>query len=440
MVAALDNEIAPESPEAALKRAAADASAIDGEAFRFGRPPDDLPLLEPAPATRVTSAAGVQVERLDLARARDRARFIAVAAPIYAGDPHYVAPLSGPLKKFLDPAKNPSLRHIEVLPLVVVRDGRDVGRMTAHIDRRYNEYHLSQTGFFGFFECRDDRAAAHAMLAEATAWLAAQGMDEVFGPMSFTTNHIAGLLVENFDRPPFVEQAYNPSYYEALLTSFGFGKAKDLFAWWIDIAEGMETKNRSRVARIAERVKKREGVTIRPVNPSDVAGEIERLFGLYNAAWQKNWGFVPLTREEFEHIAEDIQDVLVPELVMFVELDGKAVGFTATIPNVNDVLPKDGRLFPFGWTKLIGWRKRMTRARLYTLGMLPEFRKRGLETLMFTETVNRAQKLGYTGGEVGWTLEDNDLINRAIETMDGRLDRRYRVLGMRLRDGGGAAR
>ena len=186
------------------------------------------------------------------------------------------------------------------------------------------------------------------------------------------------------------------------------------------------------MARIAERIKKREGVTVRGLNLKDVEGERKRLFELYVKAWEKNWGFVPVDPAEFEWLTKDLLEIVIPELVIFVELEGKVVGFCSTIPNVQEVMPKDGKIFPFGWWKLLTGMKKIKSARLYTLGMLPEFRKRGLESLMFSETVVRAQAVGIINGEIGWTLEDNDLINRAIESMDGRVDRRYRILGLKL--------
>lgn len=418
----------PESPEAEARKKGAD----DAEVHRFGKPPQDLPSYEPAVPTRSSDRGNIRVEVFDLTHKGQRRRFIDVPDPFYAGDPHYIAPLKIHHDKLLDPNRNPAFKNLEVRALVAFDGGRPVARMTAHIDRAYNRYHESKTGFFGFFESINDRKVAHAILEDGVEWLKQQGMDEVIGPMNFTTNHTAGLLVENFDRPAMVEETYNPRYYQELLTSFGFGKAKDLLAWWIDVQNGMTGKNRERVARIAERIKKREGVTIRGLNLKDVEGERKRLFELYVKAWEKNWGFVPVDPAEFEWLTKDLLEIVIPELVIFVELEGKVVGFCSTIPNVQEVMPKNGRLFPFGWWKLLTGMKKIKSARLYTLGMLPEFRKRGLESLMFTETVVRAQAVGIEHGEIGWTLEDNDLINRAIESMDGRIDRRYRILGMKL--------
>ncbi|MCB9655527.1 MAG: N-acetyltransferase [Deltaproteobacteria bacterium] len=425
----------PALSEAPLK------AVVDREAHRFGKPPTDLPAFLPGPATRVERegrevrakrTGDVRIETLDLAKRKDRARFVDMADGIYRGDPHYVAPLRLHLMSFLNPAKNPAFENLDVRPIIAVRDGKVVARIIAHVDRAYNAYHDTQAGFFGFFESIDDRSIAHAVLHEAAQWLKDRGCREVFGPMNLTSNHQMGMIVENFDRPAFIEEPYNPSYYPALFESFGFGKAKDLFVWWIDIAEGMTTEKRQRIKRIAERIRKKENITVRQADPARLKEEIEKLFKIYVGAWEKNWGFVPLSRREFEYLVEPMKDIMIPEMVLFVEVAGEPVGFCATLPNIHEKLPKDGRLLPFGWLKLLRGLKKTKHMRLYTLGMLPAYRKRGLESIMFSETLERGQRLGALGGEIGQTLEDNDLINRAIESMEGRLDRRYRIFGMTL--------
>lgn len=428
-----------ESPEAAAKKAQ-EAGEDDNDAYRFGRPPENLPYLEPPVPTRITDGSAVTIEILDLSKKSDRNRFMDMPDSVYVGDPNYIAPLRMAQAKFIDPTRNPTYKSLEVLPMIAVQGGRDVGRLTVQVDANYNEYHGSKSAFFGFFECINDRRVAHTMLAHGLDWLKARGIEEVFGPTHYTLNHQAGLLVDNFDRPPFVEETYNPRYYEELLTSFGFGKAKDLYVWWIEVASGMESKNRKRIVRISDRIKKREGITIRHIDMKNLDAEFETIYELYIAAWQKNWGFAPLPKEEFLWLITDLKDVAIPELVLFVMVGDRVVGFCATLPNVNDRLPKDGRLFPFAWTKLLfGGIKKTKHARLYTLGMMPEYRKRGLEAMMFSETLLRAQKIGITAGEIGWTLEDNDLINRAIESMDGSLDRKYRVFGLQLGEAPAAA-
>ena len=429
-----------ESPEA-LRRKAQAEGLDESDVFRFGRPPS-LPKWSQAPASRVSatgassdpSTPAVRVDVIDLRNKGARTRFIDMPQPIYADDANYIAPLRMAISKELNPDRFPPFKHIEMLPMMAYRGNRAVGRLTVQIDRLYNEYHETKAGWFGYFECVDDPAVAHAMLDKGLAWLKEKGMVEVYGPGNPTMNYQSGLLVENFDRPPVVETLYNPPYYEALLTSYGFGKAKDLFCWWIDVANGMDTPKRKRIHRISERIKKREGISIRHASIKNADREIERIHELFMACWQKNWGFSPIPKAEFMELAQDLKQIIIEELIIFIIIDDRPVAFSLTVPNVNEKMPRDGRLFPFGWTKLAFGLKKTQFARLYLLGTLPEYRKRGLESILISETVLQANKKGISGGEVGWTLEDNDLINRAIESMEGHIDRRYRILGLDLTD------
>lgn len=401
------------------------------EEYPFGAPPTDLPSLDPAPPGRVTERVGVEIVTVDLSIRRDRKRFMNVADPLYANDPNYIAPLRIDQNKFLDPEKNKAFRYLDVRAFIAVRDDRDVGRLTVQVDHEYERHNGKRVGFFGFFESVDDVRVAHAMLDEGLRWLKAQGCVEVFGPANFTLNHQAGCIIDNFSRPPMVEESYNLPYYEKLLTSFGFGKAKDLYIWWIDLDDGLDTPRRSRIAKIADRVRNREGVTLRTGRVKEIDKEIERIFDIYVAAWEKNWGFAPPLKEEFLDLAEPMKQIVIEDLALFVEVEGKPVAFALTLPNVNEKLPKNGRLFPFGWTGLLSLKKTET-GRLWTLGTIPEYRKRGLESMLFIETLKNCRKNGIMRGEIGWTLEDNWLINRAIEAMEGRRDRTYRIFGLTL--------
>lgn len=403
----------------------------DIDEYPFGAPPKDLPSFENSASERIDDRSGFRIETVDLSVGRDRKRFMNVADPLYKGDPNYIAPLRIDRAKFLNPDKNKAFRYLDVRGFIAVRDGRDVGRLTVQVDHEYERQNGKRVGFFGFFECVDDRRIAHALLDDGLRWLKAQGCVEVFGPANFTLNHQAGCIVDNFSRPPMIEEGYNPRYHQDLYTSFGLGKAKDLYIWWIDLDQGLETPKRRRIAKIADRVRQREGVVLRTGRIEEIDQEIGRIFDIYVQAWEKNWGFAPPLREEFLDLAEPMKQIVIPELALFVEVEGKPVAFSLTLPNVNEKLPKNGRLFPFGWTRLFNL-KRTEHARLWTLGTIPAFRKRGLESMLFIETVRNCQKHGITGGEIGWTLEDNYLINRAIESMEGRLDRTYRVYGMTL--------
>ncbi|MFI5307307.1 MAG: N-acetyltransferase [Polyangiales bacterium] len=413
-------------PVAAQRRAA-------DEDYRFGAPPTGLPKLQPAPATRVTDRGDVRIERIELGVKRDRERFLDVADAIQGSDPNFISPLRMERMKFLDTSHNAALAALEIETLIATRGGRDVGRITAHIDRAYDEYHGVRAGWFGFFESIDDKQVAHALLDEAVQRVKAKGAHDIIGPNNFTTNHQVGLLVENFDRPPFVEMTYNPRYYEALITSFGFGKAKDLLAWFIDVTKGTDDPKMKRYFDVSEKVKKRYGLRVRGARMADFENEVARLFTLYNDSWLKNWGFVPVSEAEFKTIAADLKQIIIDSLVLFVEdKDGKPVAFSVTLPNVNAVMPKNGRLFPFGWFKLLTGLKKVKEARLMALGVLPGHRQKGVEGILCIETALRARELGMIGGEIGWTLEDNLPVNRAVEMFGGGLDRRYRLLGLDL--------
>jgi hypothetical protein len=406
------------------------------EEHPFGKPPVNLPPVDPPAPTRISDTAGISIEVIDLAKSSDRKRFIDAPDAYYQGDPNYISPLKFDRMHFLDPAKNPGLKSFEMRPMLAKRDGKVVGRITAHIDRAYNEYHGTKTGWFGFFECVNDRKVAHAMLAEATKWLKEKGAVECIGPFNFSTNHQVGLLVENFDRPAVVEMTYNPRYYEELITSFGFGKAKDLFAWWIDVSKGRDDPHIGRIAKIADKIRQREGVTVRAANLKNFREEVEKLFTLYNEAWQKNWGFVPVSRDEFEEIAKQLKQIAIDDLIVFVEVEGKPVAFVCTLPDVNELMPRNGKMLSLAGAKMI-WQmttgmKAVKHARLMVLGVVPGYRKRGLESMLFVETALRCKANGFMGGEIGWTLEDNHLVNRACESMGAKLYRKYRLFGVTL--------
>lgn len=403
-------------------------SGVDGDSRWLGQEPRNLPRWT-GPA--VAASPAVELVELDLGRRADRKTFLDAGDAVQQGDLNYISPLRLERMRFLDTRENAALASLDVCALVARRDGKLVGRVTAHIDRAYNDYHQARLGWFGFFDCIDDVGVAHALLDRAVSWVKERGMQQIIGPNNFTTNHQVGMLVENFARPPMVEMTYNPSYYERLVTSYGFGKAKDLLAYWIDVSAGLEDAKIRRFHQVSEKVRERYGLNLRGARMTDFEAEVARLFGLYNATWQKNWGFVPVTEAEFKNIARDLKQIVVDELVLIVEdRAGTPVAFSVTLPNVNELMPKNGRLFPFAWWRLLTGMKRIKTARLFTLGVVPGHRKRGIEAMLCIETALRANRLGYTAGEIGWTLEDNVLINRTVESFGGQLDRRYRLFGL----------
>jgi len=360
--------------------------------------------------------------------AADREAFIRFPYALYRGDPNWVPPLEMERRDFLDPKKNPWFQFGTAELFLARREGKVVGRIAGVVDPRYNEFHGTNLGFFGMFESIDDQAVARGLFDAASTWLKAQGFPEMLGPLNFSTNYECSVLVEGFEAAPAVMMAYNPRYYPALYEACGFVKAKDL--WAFDVASSQPPPEK--VVRVAEKIRQRNGVVVRPVRMSDFAAEVQRVKDIYNAAWEDNWGFVPMTEAEFDHMAKDMKPLVVPELLLIAEVKGEPVAFSMTIPDANFALKAaGGRLtrfgLPIGLVKLALAAKRIRRLRLITLGIKQGFRRQGLDAILYLDTITTARRLGYSGGEVSWTLEDNHLVNRAIESMGGVRSKTYRI-------------
>lgn len=376
----------------------------------------------------VEQSASAKVVVTPVQSAADSEAFIRFPYSLYRGDRNWVPPLIMERKDFLNPKKNPWFEFGQVELLLARRGGEVVGRIAGVRDPRYNEFHGTKLGFFGMFECQNDLPAARALFEAAAAWNRSQGFAQMVGPVNFSTNYECGVLVEGFDAPPVLMMAYNPRYYPALYQDCGFEKAKDL--WAFELSSSVPPPEK--VARVAEKIRQREGIVVRPLNMKDFQGEVRRIKEIYNSAWEKNWGFVPVTDREFDHLAKEMRPLVIPELVMIAEVQGEAVAFVMTVPDANVALKAaNGRLthfgFPTGLIRLLLASRRIKRLRLITLGIKEGFRKRGLDAILYLDTLKTARRLGFTGGEISWTLEDNDLVNRAIESMGGRKYKSYRL-------------
>jgi len=322
-----------------------------------------------------------------------------------------------------DPRHNPFLEHAEVRLWLATRGRTVVGRIAAIDDDLHNETHGERISWFGFFEATD-ADVARQLLAVVEGHAARRGSTAVRGPVNPSLHEAAGLLIEGFDDPPAALMAYNPSTYRAFVEAAGYEKAKDLFSWKLDITAQLP----ARLARVANRARGRYGITVRPVNLSRFDEELEILKVVYRAAWADNWGFVPPTDAEIRQLAVELRPVADPELVLFAEMNGEPVGCAVAIPDVNQVLKlMDGRLFPLGVVHFLRRRQIMTRVRMLLLGVLPRARRLGLYPLLVAEAIQRAARRGYLSGEVGWTLEDNTLINTGIEAAGGTHYKTYRL-------------
>ena len=358
----------------------------------------------------------------------DRRAFLELPWQIYADDPIWVPPLLIERRSFIDPRRHPFYQHGAAIPLVAYRGRRIVGRILVSDDPLYNAHHEDNVGCFGMFESVDDPAVAGALLNAAADWLARRGRSRMMGPIDYSMNYSCGLLVEGFDSPPRVMMNHNPPYYRRLLESCGLTKAKDLYAWWFDRENRIE-RWRPRVERAVARI----GVVVRPLRRDDLPAEILRCRAIYNEAWKDNWGDVPMTLAEFEHLTKFLLHLAVPELLLVAEVNGRAVAFSMTLPDFNEAARRlNGRLFSYGLPigLLKFWRhlKSVKTARLLALGVIPEYRRKGISELLILRTFDfGSQAMGYTGAELSWTLEDNALINRTIEAVGGRRYKTYRI-------------
>jgi len=358
--------------------------------------------------------------------------FVDVAWRVNAGDPNWVPPLRMVVEGTLDRRKHPFHRHAEVAYFVAERRGETVGRVAAIVNRLHNEYHGERTGFFGLFECEDDQEAAGALLEAAAAWLRARGMERMRGPTNLSTNEelsSPGVLIEGFDSPAVAMMSHNPPYYRTLLEGAGLEKVKDAHAFWLEGGTPPE-----RLARSYERILARTGATIRPVDAKRFRRDVDILKGIYNSAWSRNWGFVPMTDAEFENMAKEFRPVADLDLCLVAEVRGEPVGFSIALPDLNQALRHlpDGRLLPFGVFRFLWHRRSIHRLRFITLGIRPGFRNLGLDAALYLRTWQAGNERGYDQCEASWILEDNLDMVRPLEKMGGRLYKTYRLFELPL--------
>lgn len=357
--------------------------------------------------------------------------FIDFPWKVYSGDARWVPPLRIQVRDMLDLKKNPFFTHACMHPVLAYKNDACVGRVVAVVDEDHNKFHEEKTGFFGFFECVDDQEVANALLDESARWVKEKGMSVLRGPVNLSTNNEAGLLVEGYDDPPTVMMTYNPRYYSALLEKWGLAKSMDLFAYNIH----GNSKFSDRLLAHAQKLKQGSNVRVRTIDMSKFEAEVDVILDIYNDAWEKNWGFVPMSPKEFEHLAADMKPILDPKLLFIVEVRGAPAAFSLALPDINQAMIKirDGKLFPTGLAKLL-WhlkgparRKTINRCRVITLGIKQAYREVGIGPLLYAEYLREGPANGYPIGEASWILENNKAMNKALQHMCGERTKVYRI-------------
>lgn len=371
----------------------------------------------------------MRIEVRPVSSKRERDAFIKLPYRLYAGESNWVAPLLFERRQFLDPRKNPFFQHAQVQLFLAYAGDRVVGRISAHIDTNLDAFQGTEWGLFGFFECEDDPEVATALLDAAEVWLKARGRKNMIGPMDFTTNDECGLLIEGHERPPIILSGWHHRYLQTLLEGPGaMEKAMDLLMW--DLQVGNRDRVHEAIWQVADDVEAKHGIVCRNFVKKDIEAEVGRFLEVYNAAWEKNWGFVPLTGEEVRHYAKTLKPVLDENWAMVAEKKdtGEVVGAALTLPDYNQVLHGlNGRLLPFGWIKALRARKKIDKVRVFALGVKPEYQHTGVAARFYQMHFDAAERTPQTGGEMGWILETNKPMNRAMEGMGGEVVRRFRV-------------
>jgi len=350
--------------------------------------------------------------------------FVDFPYDLFRGHPYWVGDLKKEVLHLLE-LGHPFWRHGERKLFMACRDGRPLGRIAAIINSKHNAFHSDKCGFFGFFDCADEPEAAAGLFDAALQWLKTKGMDKVRGPVSPSTNEACGLLIDGFESPPMVMTPYNPPYYAALIEAAGFSKAKDLYAFQGFTKDGFP----ERMEKIIQRMTRGGKISIELVDIKRLTEALADLKNIYNAAWDANWGFVPMTNEEIDELARGLKPLLKPEYLYFARVDGQPAGFVLLLPDFNVALKHvNGALNPLNILPFLY--KMFTpikRGRLLALGIKKEFRNRGLELLLIKQAFASAAKMGWEYGDLSWTLEDNHAINNVIMAVGGKIYKRFRL-------------
>jgi catechol 2,3-dioxygenase-like lactoylglutathione lyase family enzyme len=357
--------------------------------------------------------------------ARPLKRFVDLPYRLHAGTP-WVPPLKLERHAFLSRRLNPYFEHGEAEYFLAWRDGRVVGRVTAQVDRAFNEYHESRWGMFGFLEMEDDAEVAEALLDAAAAWLRERDCERMVGPMDFSMNDESGILIEGYEREPLIKQPWHPPYYRRLCEGAGLEKAMDLYSWHLDISDREDML--PILFELDEKARNEHGVEIRRMSRRRLREEMDRFAEIYNAAWSENWGFVPFSKEDLDTYAIDMQLAFSRDWFMVAEKDGETIAVAITVPDLNQVLKKmKGRLLPLGWWHFFNRNRICDQVRVGFLGVKPEHQHTGVAASLYVEHFDTAARARQKHGEAGWILETNEAMNRGLEAMSAEIVKKYRL-------------
>ncbi len=360
----------------------------------------------------------------------EKNNFIKFPYSHYSGDQYWVPPLLFEQKKLLNTEKNPFFNNAEIALFNAYHNNKPAGRIAAIIDHRYNEYHNAKTGMFGFFECIKNQSTADLLFNVAESWLQDRGIENVLGPTNPGLMDVIGVLVDGFDKYPAILMPYNKPYYDELIKNAGYKKEVDMFAYDVN-QDGVD---RDRANRAIEIVKKRlPGIKIRKLNLKKIKDEVKIIREIFNASWKNNWGFIPLSEEEFDYLADDLKSIVDDNFAHIAEIDGNPVAFSVALPDYNQILKDmNGRLFPFGLFKILWNKNKINKVRTALMGVKPEFQGKGIDVLLHREAIENGLINNVYSSEVGWILETNTQMVRVAEKIGGTLEKTYRMYSKKL--------
>ena len=365
---------------------------------------------------------------------KDKKLFIDLEWQLNKNLPNWVSPLRMERAKVLNTKKNPFFQHAEIEMFIAFKEGRPSGRIAAILNESYNSFQNDNSGFWGFFECINDQETADGLFKAAADWLKNKGFENMYGPMNPSTNDEVGLLVDGFDTPPFMMMTHTQPFYPELAEKFGNTKAKDLYAWIADVADAKKNIT-EKMLRVSGKILKKYNITLRNLVVKDIDQEIKIIKDIYNNAWSRNWGFVPFSDAEIDHLAQDLKQIADQDMLFFAYKDNKPIAFSITLPNINEVLANipSGRLLPGGIFKLLFGLKKIKSVRVLVLGVKKEYQHIGLGSIFYIRSIEKALEKGYTQGEMSWILEDNHTMNRAIQAIGSKKYKTYRVYQYNLK-------
>lgn len=357
---------------------------------------------------------------------KERKQFLELPWQINRDDPNWVPPLRLNQEELVGYRHHPFYDDAEGQTFLALADGKPVGRVMAILSHAHNRVHKENRGFFGFFESIDDPDVAAGLFAAVRDWFTARGITHLRGPLNPSMNYECGLLIEGFDSPPYFMMTHNPPYYQRLIEGCGFGKGQDMFAFGgrTEMLSNLDKK----LAFVVEECKRRFPIKLRGGNKKHFARDVRLFLSIFNQAMAGGWGFVPLSDAEIDHMAESLRHLIVPQLVSIAEIEGQTAGFMFGLLDYNPRIKQiDGRLFPFGFLRLLWNKKGIKRIRLVSTNVIPEYQKWGVGLVIAAHLLPIAIDWGIEEAEFSWVLESNTLSFGTLKRGGAKITKRYRI-------------